>query len=140
VIHAQDADAQGKCFKVPTLYGDAIMIRTAFNNRFRDHKAPQSRGPQRSGRRDSGPRRESMGRREFSSVVHPWMSLPERLAATQAAMRELAGTEAFQCPLGEMLVPAATPAEAKPRPAGVNVIIRKRRVPVTAMPALAAAG
>ncbi len=72
-------------------------------------------------------------------MVHPWMSLPERLAATQQAMRELAGAEAFQCPLGEMLVPAApTTTEAKPRPAGVNVIIRKRRLPVTAITALAA--
>ncbi len=115
------------------------MIRTAFNNRFRDHKSAQPRGP-RPGRRDSGPRRDNGPRREFSSVVHPWMSLPERLAATQAAMRELAGTEAFQCPLGEMLVPTAPEVgEAKPKPAGVNIIIRKRRVPVTETAALAAA-
>lgn len=120
------------------------MIRTAFNNRFRDHKGGQGRTQQRPGRRESGPRRENTSRREFSSVVHPWMSLPERLAATQAAMRELAGTDAFQCPLGEMLVPAVTTAaaaapvgEAKPRPAGVNVIIRKRRLPVGAIPGLA---
>jgi len=72
------------------------------------------------------------------------MSLPERLAATQAAMRELAGTAAFNCPLGEALTPAPTPVaeaanDAKPRTGGVNVIIRKRRLPSGMIPSLASA-
>jgi hypothetical protein len=115
------------------------MIRTAFNNRFRDHRASERRG-QRSGRRDAAPRRESVSRRDHSTVVHPWMSLPERLAATQAAMRELAGAAAFQCPLGQMLTqPEPASGEVKAKPAGVNVIIRKRRLPAASIPALVSA-
>src|SRR5690606_18488394 len=110
--------------------GDGIMIRTAYNNRFRD-KGAQARGQRQGGRRDPAPRREHSGRRETSTVVHPWMSLPDRLAAAQAAMRELAGHGAFKCPLGDNFTPAAptpaAPAESKPRSGGVNVIIRKRR-------------
>jgi hypothetical protein len=109
------------------------MIRTAYNNRFRDHKGSQAR-TQRPGRRDPATRREHVSRRETATVVHPWMSLPDRLAAAQAAMRELAGHDAFKCPLGENLTPpaaAAAPAEPKPRPSGVNVIIRKRRLPAS---------
>lgn len=122
------------------------MIRTAYNNRFRDRKesGTPGRGP-RPGRRDAPPRREGGSRRENSTVVHPWMSLPERLAATQAAMRELAGTAAFSCPLGESLTPAPASApmaeaanDAKPR-TGVNVIIRKRRLPVGMIPSVAGA-
>jgi hypothetical protein len=72
------------------------------------------------------------------------MSLPERLAATQAAMRELAGNAAFSCPLGEALTPApSAPAtlpeaanDAKPR-AGVSIIIRKRRLPAGMIPSAA---
>jgi len=123
------------------------MIRTAYNNRFRDRKesGAQSRGT-RPGRRDAPPRREGGLRRENATVVHPWMSLPERLAATQAAMRELAGTAAFSCPLGESLAPAPASHlpmpeaanDAKPRP-GVNVIIRKRRLPIGMIPSAAGA-
>jgi hypothetical protein len=113
------------------------MIRTAYNNRFRDHKGAQARNPRPGGRRDPAPRREHASRRETATVVHPWMSLPDRLAAAQAAMRELAGGGAFKCPLGENFAPPAAqqtppPAEAKPR-AGVNVIIRKRRLPASAI-------
>jgi hypothetical protein len=76
------------------------------------------------------------------------MSLPERLAAAQAAMRELAGTEAFTCPLGESLTPAPQTSasapeatnEAKPRNAGVNVVIRKRRLPAGMIASLTGAG
>jgi hypothetical protein len=115
------------------------MIRTAFNNRFRDHRASDARG-QRAGRRDAIPRRESVSRRDHSTVVHPWLSLPERLAATQAAMRELAGAAAFQCPLGEMLAqPEPASNEVKPKSTGVNVIIRKRRLPAASIPALVSA-
>lgn len=120
------------------------MIRTAYNNRFRDHKGAGSQGRgARQGRREGGSRRES------SNVVHPWMSLPERLAAAQAAMRELAGTEAFACPLGESLMPAPAQTsasapeasnEAKPRNAGVNVVIRKRRLPAGMIASLTGAG
>lgn len=123
------------------------MIRTAYNNRFRDRKesGTQGRGP-RPGRRDAQPRREGGPRRENSTVVHPWMSLPERLAATQAAMRELAGTAAFSCPLGESLTTAPVSHaslpeaanDAKPR-AGVSVIFRKRRLPVGMIPSVAGA-
>lgn len=122
------------------------MIRTAYNNRFRDRKDSASQGRNaRPGRRDAPIRREGGSRRENSTVVHPWMSLPDRLAATQAAMRELAGTEAFNCPLGEALMPVSTPMpeaanDAKPRTSGVNVIIRKRRLPAGMLPALAGAG
>jgi hypothetical protein len=122
------------------------MIRTAYNNRFRDHKDSQARGSQargqRPGRRDAAQHRDPTSRRESSNVVHPWMSLPDRLAATQAAMRELAGQDAFQCPLGESLAPtpAAPQAESKPRSTGVNIIIRKRRLPAGAIAALANAG
>lgn len=122
------------------------MIRTAYNNRFRDRKesGSQGRGP-RAGRRDAAPRREGGPRRENSTVVHPWMSLPERLAAAQAAMRELAGTGAFNCPMGEAYTPPPQPAaaaptdDAKPRTSGVNVIIRKRRLPAGMIPSLASA-
>jgi len=76
------------------------------------------------------------------------MSLPERLVAAQAAMRELAGNAAFACPLGEFLTPAPAPAspapeagnDAKPRNAGVNVIIRKRRLPAGMIASLTGAG
>jgi hypothetical protein len=121
------------------------MIRTAYNNRFRDRKdaGTPGRAP-RLGRRDAPPRREGGGRRENATVVHPWMSLPERLAATQAAMRELAGTSAFSCPLGESLTPAPTTHGALPEAAndtkprtGVNIIIRKRRLPVGMIPSVA---
>ena len=126
------------------------MIRTAYNNRFRDHKSgnAQSRG-QRPGRgRESAPRRDAGPRRELSTVVHPWMSLPERLAATQAAMRELAGEAAFKCPLGDALgappvaaAPAAEPNKAKAAgPSGVHVIIRKRRLPAGVIPSLTGMG
>lgn len=122
------------------------MIRTAYNNRFRDRKDSGAHGrATRPGRRDAQPRREGGSRRENATVVHPWMSLPERLAATQAAMRELAGNAAFNCPLSESFTPPATPApttgaasEAKPR-AGVSVIIRKRRLPAGMIPTLAGA-
>ena len=134
------------------------MIRTIYNSRFRDHKsgkAPlrgQRPGPRdASQRRDTPARREGGGpRRENSTVVHPWMSLPERLAATQAAMRELAGNAAFQCPLGESFVgpaPAGThaanpPSEQKPKtgPGGVHVVIRKRRLPAGVIPSLTSVG
>ena len=120
------------------------MIRTAYNNRFRDHKGAQGRTQRPGGRRDPAPRREHAGRRETATVVHPWMSLPDRLAAAQAAMRELAGQGAFKCPLGENLTPpaqeATPPAESKPRTSGVNVIIRKRRLPVSEISPLVSAG
>ena len=120
-----------------THWEKGIMIRTAYNNRYRDRD--QKGGParsQRPDRRDPAPRREHSSRRETATVVHPWMSLPDRLAATQQAMRELAGQGAFSCPVGEKAAePAAAdpqPAEQKPR-AGVNVIIRKRRLPANAI-------
>ena len=130
------------------------MIRTAYNNRFRDHKGSnQARGQQKPGkrevpaRRDNAGRREGFGpRRENSTVVHPWMSLPERLAAAQAAMRELAGNAAFHCPLGDSFAsaPKAPPVtEAKPNPTGpngVHVVIRKRRLPAGVISSLAGAG
>ena len=126
------------------------MIRTAYNNRFRDHKGTQPRSQRAGGRRDPAPRREHSGRRETATVVHPWMSLPDRLAAAQAAMRELAGHGAFKCPLGENLTPPASqtapnntdnaPAEAKPRTSGVNITIRKRRLPASAISPLVNAG
>jgi hypothetical protein len=124
------------------------MIRTAYNNRFRDRKDTGSQGRNaRPARRDAAPRREGGPRRENSTVVHPWMSLPERLAAAQAAMRELAGNAAFTCPLGESLAPApdANVGEAandatKPKTSGVHVIIRKRRLPAGMIPSLAGAG
>jgi len=133
--HIADEDTQRRC----------VMIRTAYNNRFRDHKSGQGRGAQRpGGRRDAPPRREHSGRRETATVVHPWMSLPDRLAAAQAAMRELAGHGAVKCPLGDTITPPPAPAaapEPKSRPAGgVNVIIRKRRLPATAIPPLPNAG
>jgi hypothetical protein len=118
------------------------MIRTAYNNRFRDHKGSQARS-ERPGRRDPAPRRDHVSRRETATVVHPWMSLPDRLAAAQAAMRELAGHGAFKCPLGENLAPPAAapaPAETKPRPSGVNIIIRKRRLPAASISPLVGAG
>jgi hypothetical protein len=72
------------------------------------------------------------------------MSLPDRLAAAQAAMRELAGHGAFKCPLGENFTPpvaqAEPPAESKPRPSGVNIIIRKRRLPASEISPLVNAG
>lgn len=121
------------------------MIRTAYNNRFRDHKSGQGRAQRAGGRRDASPRREHSGRRETATVVHPWMSLPDRLAAAQAAMRELAGHGAFKCPLGDTITPPPPPApaaapEPKPRTSGVNVIIRKRRLPANAIPPLPNAG
>jgi len=134
------------------------MIRTIYNSRFRDHKsgkAPlrgQRPGPRdASQRRDTPARREGGPRRENSTVVHPWMSLPERLAATQAAMRELAGNAAFQCPLGDAFVgpaPAGThaspvPSEQKPKttgPGGVHVVIRKRRLPAGVIASLTSVG
>lgn len=123
------------------------MIRTAYNNRFRDHKGQQARSQRQPGRRDPANRREHGGRRETATVVHPWMSLPDRLAQAQAAMRELAGHGAFKCPLGDNLTPPAVqqqpaeaPAESKPRTSGVNVIIRKRRLPASAISPLVNAG
>jgi len=73
------------------------------------------------------------------------MSLPERLAATQAAMRELAGNAAFQCPLGDAFVqsaPAPHAPETKPKagPSGVHVIIRKRRLPAGVIASLTSVG
>ena len=124
------------------------MIRTAYNNRYRDHKGANSpsRGQRSAGRRDGVSRREGGPRRENSTVVHPWMSLPERLAAAQAAMRELAGNAAFDCPMGDQYVapaPAAAATEPKPKasgPSGVHVIIRKRRLPAGVLPSLTGVG
>jgi hypothetical protein len=120
------------------------MIRTAYNNRFRDHKGAQGRAQRPGGRRDPAPRRDHASRRETATVVHPWMSLPDRLAAAQAAMRELAGHGAFNCPLGENFAPPAAPpapaAESKPRTSGVNIIIRKRRLPASEISPLVTAG
>ena len=115
------------------------MIKSPFKNRSRDRRParPQlgSRGP-----RDLQPRREGSFRRENATVVHPWMSLPEKLAATQAAMHELAGNAAFQCPLGETYRATATkPIEEKPRPTGVNIVFRKRRLPANAVNTLVTA-
>lgn len=105
------------------------MIKSPFNNRYRDRRSAASQSGPR-GRRDASARRESGPRREFSTVVHPWMSLPEKLAATQLAMRELAGTAAFQCPMDDTYIaPEAKPVEEKPRPSAVNIVFRKRRLP-----------
>jgi len=115
------------------------MINTPFKNRFRDKKTRGSDAGHR-GRRGMAERRESGIRREHSSVVHPWMSLPEKLAATQAAMQELAGSAAFLCPLGEANPStAASPTEDKPRTSGVNIVFRKRRIPAAAIPEPASA-
>ena len=69
------------------------------------------------------------------------MSLPEKLAATQAAMHELAGTAAFQCPVGDTYRGTTTtkPVEEKPRATGVNIVFRKRRLPANAINTLATA-
>ncbi len=115
------------------------MIKTPFKNRFRDQKTGGSHAGYR-GQRDMVGRRESGPRREHSTVVHPWMSLPEKLAATQAAMHELAGAQAFQCPLDESYLPtASTPVEHKPSTSGVSIVFRKRRLPAAAIPELATA-
>lgn len=120
------------------------MIRTAYNNRFRDHRGAQPRAQRPGKRRDPAVRREHADRRETGTVVHPWMSLPDRLAAAQAAMRELAGQGAFECPLAENLTPplaqAAPVAETRPRTSGVNIIIRKRRLPAGEISPLLTAG
>src|SRR5690606_21415791 len=119
-----------------------------YNNRFRDHKGAQSRSQRSGGRRDPAGRREHSGRRETATVVHPWMSMPDRLAAAQAAMRELAGQSAFKCPMSDHFnppaaqtqnqsKPASTAASAENKPRNVNVIIRKRRLPANAIPPLA---
>jgi hypothetical protein len=110
------------------------MIKTPFKNRFRDRKANAPQGHR--SQRDFGGRREGTQRREHSTVVHPWMSLPEKLAATQAAMHELAGETAFQCPAREHY---RAPADEQPRPRGVNIVFRKRRIPVSSTPELAGA-
>ena len=71
------------------------------------------------------------------------MSLPEHLAAAQAAMRELAGDAAFKCPLGDALAPPPPAAGAAPKPAspsGVHVVIRKRRLPTGIIGSLAGIG
>ena len=111
------------------------MIKTPFKNRFRDHKTRAS-GAGFLGRRGMAERRESGFRREHSTVVHPWMSLPEKLAATQAAMQELAGSAAFLCPLSETHGPTtgASSVDDKPRASGVNIVFRKRRVPAAPNP------
>ena len=116
------------------------MIKSPFNNRSRDRRPARPQLGQR-GQRELPPRREGGSRRENATVVHPWMSLPEKLAATQAAMHDLAGTAAFQCPLGETYRAATTrpPVEEKPRPAGVNIVFRKRRLPANAINTLATA-
>lgn len=116
------------------------MIRTAFKNRFHDKKAAGARRPERGGRRDGGAARGApYARREPATVVHPWLSLPERLAAAQEAMRELAGQAAFSCPLREMYAPQR-PTEAvalKPAKPAVSIIVRKRRIPISTSPSAA---
>lgn len=116
------------------------MIKSPFKNRSRDRRPARPQLGQR-GPRDLPPRREGGSRRENATVVHPWMSLPEKLAATQAAMHELAGTAAFQCPMGETYraAPSAKPVEEKPRPAGVSIVFRKRRLPANAVNTLVTA-
>lgn len=110
------------------------MIKSPFKNRSRDRRPARPQLGQR-GQRDAHPRREGSSRRENATVVHPWMSLPEKLAATQAAMHELAGKAAFQCPMGETYHPAMNkPAEEKPKTTGgVNIVFRKRRLPANAI-------
>jgi hypothetical protein len=110
------------------------MIKSPFKNRSRDRRPARPQLGQR-GPRDLPPRREGSSRRENATVVHPWMSLPEKLALAQVAMHELAGNAAFQCPLGETYRPvvSAKPAEDKPRPTGVNIVFRKRRLPANAV-------
>jgi hypothetical protein len=120
----------------------AKMIRTQFKNRFRGEKSHDLRDREgRAPRHGPASRRESGHRRENSTVVHPWMSLPERLAQAQAAMSELAGVSAFSCPLDSTFTqpPAELVVEPRPRPAEVSVTIRKRRLPVTTLAALTAA-
>ena len=116
------------------------MIKSPFKNRSRDRRPARPQLGSRGQRGDSA-RREGGSRRETATVVHPWMSLPEKLAATQAAMHELAGTAAFQCPLGETYRPNAAPkpAEEKPRQGSVNIVFRKRRLPANAINTLATA-
>ena len=115
------------------------MIKTPFKNRFRDQKTRGS-GAGFLGRRGMAERRESGFRREHATVVHPWLSLPEKLAATQAAMQELAGSAAFLCPLSEAHRPtAASSAGDKPRASGVNIVFRKRRMPAAPIPEAATA-
>lgn len=80
-------------------------------------------------------------RREHGTVVHPWLALPERLAAAQAAMLELAGQAAFRCPMGEMYNSAPPAREAREkRETGVNIIVRKRRFAHVLAPGSATAG
>ena len=115
------------------------MIKSPFKNRSRDRRPARPQLGQR-GPRDAAPRREGSSRRENATVVHPWMSLPEKLAQAQAAMHELAGTTAFQCPLGETYRAAdSKPVEEKPRQGGVNIVFRKRRLPAGAVNTLAPA-
>ena len=115
------------------------MIKSPFKNRSRDRRPARPQLGQR-GQRELPPRREGTSRRETATVVHPWMSLPEKLAATQAAMHELAGNAAFQCPLGDAYrASASTPVEEKPRPTGVSIVFRKRRLPANAINTLVTA-
>jgi len=86
--------------------------------------------------------RKSAGapRREHSTVVHPWLALPERLASAQAAMLELAGQTAFRCPLGETFANAPAREPREKREAGVNIVVRKRRFAHVLTPGAASAG
>lgn len=85
----------------------------------------------------SNPKKHSAPRKEHGTVVHPWMSLPDRLASAQEAMRELAGNSAFRCPLGDAYTGptgrgqgAGYDSAASPRERSVNVVVRKRRLAV----------
>jgi len=100
------------------------------------------RGPQNANPRRSGPpeARRTSPRREHATVVHPWLSLPDRLASTQAAMLELAGESAFQCPLSEEIAAPVSRVPREKREGGVSIIVRKRRVPIFSAASEVAAG
>jgi len=118
-------------------------MRSLYNRVRSTGKKSSARPHDRNERRE---RREPREGRDHSTVAHPWLALPERLASAQAAMEELAGEAAFSCPLGETLAHVPTretraarePGEGR-GPAQVNVIVRKRRFASVVVPGAAAA-
>lgn len=115
-------------------------MRSLYNRVRSSGNKSSSRPHDRNERRE---RREPREGRDHSTVVHPWLALPERLASAQAAMKELAGQAAFSCPLGEVFahppVREAREVREKREPAQVNIVVRKRRFASLVLPGAAAA-